>query len=207
MTRQATNRDKLFPATLMPDANWWQALWSDPLAVLERVGFETGMIAVDLCCGDGHFTAPMSALLQGRVYAVDLDPNMLARARSAVEAAGAPDCTWIEGDARDMARLVPEPVDIVFIANTFHGVPDQTALARSAVEILKPGGAFVVVNWHAIAREDTPVLGQPRGPRTELRMSPEDVRQVVERAGLSLSHVVELPPYHYGAVFRKPSHS
>jgi hypothetical protein len=48
------------------------------------------------------------------------------------------------------------------------------------------------------------VLGKPRGPKTEMRMTPEDVRKVVEPAEFQLADVVELPPYHYGAVFQKP---
>jgi hypothetical protein len=47
------------------------------------------------------------------------------------------------------------------------------------------------------------VLGQPRGPDTPLRMEPEDVRRVVEPAGFALSGIVDVGPYHYGAVFRK----
>ena len=38
-----------FPATTMPDANWWQALWPDPAKVLVEMGVEPGMV-VDLCC-------------------------------------------------------------------------------------------------------------------------------------------------------------
>jgi len=47
------------------------------------------------------------------------------------------------------------------------------------------------------------VLGEPRGPATKLRMAPEQVRSAVEPAGFHLDRVVELPPYHYGAVFRR----
>ena len=176
-------------------------MWPDPLEVLKKIGLKNGMSAVDLCCGDGLFTAPMSTLLAGKVYAVDLDSEMLEKAKQAVEAAGAPPCNWVEGNARDMVRLIPEKVDVVLIANTFHGVPEQTELARGALDILKPDGNFIVINWHVIPREETPVLDEPRGPRTELRMSPEDVSKVVEPAGFRLESVVELPPYHYGAVF------
>ena len=194
---------KLFPATVMPDKDWWQALWPDPLGVLQELGFAEGISAVDLCCGDGHFIAPMSALLGGRVYAVDLDPEMLSLARKAVEEAGAPPCTWVEADAKDMVRFIPEKVDMVLIANTFHGVPDKTALAESVARVLKPGGRFAIVNWHPLPREQTTVLDKPRGPNTEMRMSPEQVRAVVEPAGFQLADLVELPPYHYGAVFQK----
>ena len=50
--------ERLFPATIMPDSDWWHALWPDPEAVLKAVGIKPDMQVVDLCCGDGHFTKP-----------------------------------------------------------------------------------------------------------------------------------------------------
>lgn len=197
-----TNPDKLFPATMMPDKDWWQALWPDPVETLRKLGFAKGMSAIDLCCGDGHFTAPMSALLEGQVVGVDLDPDMLSLAKIAVHDAGAPDCPFIEGDACDLKSLVRDKVDVVMVANTFHGVPDKTELAKGVAQVLKPEGRFIIVNWHAYPREGTPVLGEPRGPRTQMRMTPDDVCEVVEPAGFECVDVIELPPYHYGAVFR-----
>jgi predicted methyltransferase len=41
----------------MPDDDWWQALWPDPAKVLVEMGVQPGMVVVDLCCGDGLFTA------------------------------------------------------------------------------------------------------------------------------------------------------
>lgn len=52
-----------------------------------------------------------------------------------------------------------------------------------------------------LPREQTTVLGKPRGPATPMRMSPEAVQAVVEPAGFVLERIVELPPFHYGAVF------
>jgi SAM-dependent methyltransferase len=80
----------------------------------------------------------------------------------------------IEGDAYDVAKLVPRLVDYVLIANTFHGVPDKLRLARAVAAVLKPGGEFAVVNWHRRPREKTTVLGKARGPRTDMRMKPAD---------------------------------
>jgi SAM-dependent methyltransferase len=203
MTKMSTEKaDLIFPATAMPDAEWWTALWPEPKTVLGSLGFRAGLAAVDLCCGDGYFTAAMSQMLGGAVWGVDLDPAMLEQARAAIFAAGAPECPLIEADARDLAGVIPEKVDLVLIANTFHGVPDQTGLARAVAEVLKPGGQFIVVSWHNRPREETLVLGQPRGPRSDMRMSPEDTARVVEPAGFRLSKTVDLPPYHYGAMFR-----
>jgi hypothetical protein len=44
-------------------------------------------------------------------------------------------------------------------------------------------------------------MGEPRGPKTQLRVSPEQTIEVVQLAALSLIKLVEIPPYHYGAVF------
>ena len=192
----------LFHATLMPDRDWWQALWPDPRGVLELLGIQPDMKVVDLCCGDGHFTRPMCELVRtGQVWALDLDADLLGQAAAACHEF--PNLHSILGDARELPRKVAGPVDFVFIANTFHGVPDPTGLARAVHQILQPGGHLAIVNWHPRPREETRVLGQARGPDTELRMKPEDVQTVVEPAGFRLERVVDVGPYHYGAVFKK----
>jgi predicted methyltransferase len=125
---------------------------------------------------------------------------MLEQARTEVARQGTTVAAWICGDACDVAALIAKRVNYVLLANTFHRVPDKTGLARAVAEVLKSGGFFTVVNWHPLPREQTTVLDQARGPRTEMRMSPEQVRAVVEPAGFPWSRVVELPPYHYGAI-------
>lgn len=192
-----------FPATAMPDPDWWEALWPNPDRVFAMLGIEPDMEAVDLCCGDGLFTAPL-ARMSRHVIAIDLDPEMLDRARARLAAAGLTNCDFVAGDAYRVAEIVHDPIDFVLMANTFHGVPDQGKLSRAVVAILKPGGRFAVINWHRRPREQTKVIGQPRGPNTEMRMEPAEVAAAVEPAGLKLVATVELPPYHYGAIFQKP---
>jgi len=189
-----------FTGTEMPTAGWWPVLWPDPAAVLAAIGVVRGMDVIDLCCGDGWFTAPLAAIAR-RVAAIDLDPTFLDAARTRVAATGAKNCTFIAGDAYDIATLVPLPVDYVLMANAFHGVPEPARLARAIVRILKPGGRFGAVNWHKRPREETPVMGEPRGPATEFRLSPEETAARLLPGGLKLATVVELPPYHYGAIF------
>jgi SAM-dependent methyltransferase len=203
MIKQNEAIEGFFPATAMPDADWWEALWPQPAKVLADLGIEPSMDVIDLCCGDGLFTAPLARMAR-HVVAIDIDADMLDAARKKVAAANALNCDLIRGDAYAVAELVHQPVDFVFMANTFHGVPDKPRLARAVAMILKPGGRFAIVNWHPRPRDETRVLGQPRGPQTEMRMSRVDVAKTVEMARLRLAAVVELPPYHYGAIFEKP---
>jgi ubiquinone/menaquinone biosynthesis C-methylase UbiE len=190
-----------FPATTMPDADWWQSLWPDPAKVLAEMGVEPGMVVVDLCCGDGLFTVPLVRTAK-RVYAIDIDPAILDRARARVAEAGAANCEFLVANAMAVDTVVPEPVDYVFLANTFHGVLDQRGLARVVAARLKPSGQFGIINWHRRPRKETVVLGEPRGPTTEMRMEAGEVTAILEPAGLLLNRTVELPPYHYGVVFK-----
>jgi ubiquinone/menaquinone biosynthesis C-methylase UbiE len=161
------------------------------------------MDVVDLCSGDGWFTLQIAKLAR-HVTAIDIDGNLLEVARKRLTEQGVTNCDFVAGDAYGVAKLVSKPADFVFMANVFHGVPDGLRLARAVAAALKPTGRFAIVNWHQRPREETTVLGEPRGPKTELRMKPEQVIAAVEPGGFQLVQVAEIPPYHYGAVFSLP---
>jgi SAM-dependent methyltransferase len=137
------------------------------------------------------------------VVAIDIDATLLEVARHRLTESNVTNCDLVEANAYDLADLVPRPADLVFMANAFHGVPDRIRLARAVGASLVPGGRFAIVNWHQRPREETTVLGEPRGPKTELRLSPEQTIDAVELGGLALAQLVEVPPYHYGAVFQR----
>ncbi|HEY6023588.1 MAG TPA: methyltransferase domain-containing protein [Pseudolabrys sp.] len=187
----------------MPSAGWWEALWPDPAKVLAQVGIRAGMTVIDLCSGDGWFTLQIAKVAR-RVVAVDIDVKLLEVAKLRLAESGLRNTDFVEGNAFDVGKLIPNSADFVFLANAFHGVPERTRLARSVFDALKSGGHFAIVNWHARPREGTIILGEPRGPATELRITPETTIAAVQPAGFRFVETVELPPYHYGAVFNKP---
>lgn len=198
-----------FPATSMPDDDWWQALWPDPMDALVKIGIAPGMSVIDLCCGNGIFTIPLVSLVgeKGRVIAIDMDADMLSEARSRMARVTNPVqaavCDWMEADACKIDTILDkkDAADALIIANTYHGVPDQAGLSLAVSRVLKPTGRFIIINWHTFPREETVILDQPRGPKTQVRMSPDSVARSVAAAGFVLKEVVELSPYHYGAVF------
>jgi len=195
--------DPYFPATSMPDADWWQALWPDPDGVVQRLGVMPGMSVLDVCCGDGRFTPALCrAAVPATVQAIDLDAGELALARQACAAEHCENVKFLQADVSDLSQFISEPQDFIFIANTFHGVPDKVSFAQSVRRLLKLDGRLVIVNWHDTERELTAVLDKPRGPATEMRLSPAACAETIADAGFALSDVIELAPYHYAAVFK-----
>lgn len=199
----SSNLPGFFQGTEMPTAGWWEALWPDPAGVLAAVGVRPGVEVVDLCSGDGWFTLQIAKIAR-HVVAVDIDPDLLGVSRHRLSESGVTNCDYVAGNAYDLAKLVPGNIDLVFMANAFHGVPDRPRLALAVRAVLKPRGLFAIINWHQRPREETVVLGEPRGPKTELRLSPEQTTKAIEPCGLRLAHLVEVPPYHYGAIFEQP---
>lgn len=196
------SNEDIFPGTSMPDHEWWAAIFRDPVAMVRALGVERGMTALDLCCGDGHFTAALAETTGGRVYALDLDAALIEQAKARLARKGQSALGWLRGDAREAASLASEPVDFVLLANTFHGIPDKAGFLRCLRPVLNPGGAIGLLNWHDRPRDETTVLGEPRGPATELRIGPAETTSIMKDAGMEVVQVVEMPPYHYGLVAR-----
>ncbi|WP_331235387.1 class I SAM-dependent methyltransferase [Natronorarus salvus] len=194
-----------FRNTEEPDADWWSVVWPDPGETLRTLGTDGRASFLDLCCGTGRFTLAAPALVDGPVYAYDLDPNALEvlSERAADERI---EIETIEGDAMAVSELV-EPVEYVLFANTLHGVPEKTLLAERVREAIVPGGRFVVINWIAASPEETPVLGEPRGPPEELRMTPAETVAAVEPAGFEATETVSVSPHHYAVVFERTTPS
>ena len=204
--RPNLTKNMIFPGTSMPDKSWWQNLWPNPKSVVRSLGIKPDMSVIDLCCGDGYFTVPVAEVAT-KVYGIELDASLLTEAQKEADIRGIKNCVWIQGDAMDISRLIPEQVDYVLLANTFHGILEKGTLAKSVAASLKPKGQFVIINWHKRPREETTVLGQPRGPKTEMRMSPLEVEEILRPLGFTLQRTIDFLPYHYGSIFTKETQS
>lgn len=109
-------------------------------SLLDSVGIEPDLKALDLCCGQGN----VSKALIGRgcqVVGVDFSPAMLTLAREQ-----APNATIIEGDAQDLPFDDAE-FDVVVSNLGLCHVPDQPRALSEVRRVLRPGGRFAMTVW------------------------------------------------------------
>ncbi len=192
-----------FQNTRQPDWDWWGRLWPTPGATLRQLGVTEGETVAEIGSGNGYFALPAARVTApSPVYALDIDDTLLDELDDLADRNGIENITTIDGDARSLTDQLPELVDTILIANTFHGIDDTETFVQEAYESLHPGGRFIVVNWEPRDREQTQIGGEPRGPPTELRLSAgKTERTVLEAAAFDFVETIALPPYHYGLVF------
>ncbi len=113
-----------------------QFTWAlEQLARLELTGDE---VIVDAGCGSGRVTAELlDRVPDGRVYAVDVAPSMVAHTRERLG-------DRVTAFCQDLVELtLPEPVDVAFSNATFHWIADHDALFAALHRALAPGGRLV----------------------------------------------------------------
>ena len=191
-----------FRNTGQPDWDWWGRLWPTPGATLRRLGVAAGDTVAEVGSGNGYFALPAARITApAETYALDIDESLLDELERLADRQGIDNVVPVHCDARDLTGALDAGIDVLLMANTFHGIDDPGEFAREAAAALDPGGRFVVVNWYDRARAETTVGGEPRGPPTSLRLSPAETVDIVTGAAALSRH--ELPPYHYGVVFER----
>ena len=183
----------------MPEKGYWGTFF-DPACVLAKLGCEgsTGDV-VEFGCGYGTFTEPAARAIAGTVYALDIDPAMVAATRCRVGDAGLTNVLVEERDfVADGCGRPDGSVAYVLLFNILH-IEDPVALLREAYRALRPDGTAGILHWN-----HDPAT--PRGPSLDIRPRPGQCRAWAEQAGFEFVRDEPLTccAHHYGLVVRRP---
>lgn len=132
---------------------WWlaysfdnpiRAFFHKPETILAPY-LQSGMTVADIGCGFGYFTIGLARILagSGQVIGVDLQPEMLEKAKKRAKKAGCTNhITFRQCHANDIA--ITEPLDFALAFWMAHETPDIRSFLTQIHACLKPSGLFLI---------------------------------------------------------------
>lgn len=165
--------------------------WQKPVEVLQALALKPDSVAADIGAGTGYFAVRLAAALpRGRVYAVDIEPQMVRHLRERAAAGGIENLHAVQA-SRDDPRL-PEPVDLVLLVNVqglMVNPGDYFARLRAS---LKPGARVAILS----ARPEASF-----GPPAGMRVGAQKVKTDMARQGYTLVAEHDFLPHQFLLVF------
>ncbi len=164
-------------------------------ALLRRwLAVSKGQAVCDLGCGNGYHTLPLADAVgpAGTVYAVDLQPQMLALLRQRAEGKYDATLRCIEATVDD-PRLPAACCDLVLLVDVYHELSHPVRVMAQVRRALKPGGRVVLVEFRA---EDPAVPIKP-----EHTMSKAQVVREMATHGFGLAAAFDGLPWQHALAF------
>lgn len=136
--------------------------YQKPVEVIEALKLKPGMAVADLGSGSGYFTRRfVEAVTEtGMVYAIDVEPEMLAYVKESIVHMHVPYTVEFILARPDSPKLPVESIDLLFVCNTIHHLDDRATYFRDLTSSLKPGGRISIIDFYPDERSGD--LGFPK---------------------------------------------
>lgn len=128
-----------------------------PERAIEILQIGTQDVIVDLGAGNGYFTVPMAKMTKEKVYAVDVQQEMLEFLKTHAEKEQVDNIEYILEDVSNTS-LPSRLADKGLMSFVFHEVDDHDAVLAEIQRVMKPNGKFLIIEWEAVESEMGPPL-------------------------------------------------
>jgi SAM-dependent methyltransferase len=158
--------------------------------LIEALAIQPGQTVCDMGCGNGFYTLELARRVgpRGRVYAVDVQPEMLRMLLGRLAEEGIHNVKPVLGTAID-PRLPKGEVDLVLCIDVYHEFSHPEAMLARIRESLAPGGRLVLAEFRG---EDPTVPIKP-----EHKMTKAQVRAELEPSGFTLAREFDRLPWQH----------
>jgi ubiquinone/menaquinone biosynthesis C-methylase UbiE len=172
----------------------------EPEKLLAELQLPKDITFLDLGCGAGNYTLAVAEVLgkHGVVVALDLWQPGLDALEERAAAAGRRTIRALLADASKIIPLGDASVDVCLMATVLHDLVEYAAAAGALKEVhrvLKPAGTLAIVEFDKV--EDQP------GPPLRIRLTPEEVEELVAPYGFQKTRTARVGPYNYLILFIK----
>ena len=119
-----------------------------PDEVLETMSLEPGDVVADIGCGSGYYARRIAPHVApaGRVYCVDIQPEMLDIMRDLAAQEGVDGVVPVLGTPADL-NLPAGDVDWIILADVYHEMSDYEAMLAGMLASLAPGGRVALLEY------------------------------------------------------------
>lgn len=170
----------------------------EPDKALDAIGVRAGASVADVGAGSGYFTVRLASRVgpAGRVYATDIQPEMLKMLGVRLDRERVTNVTLVQGSPDD--PMLPDgAIDLILMVDVYHELANPQRILRGLHRALRPGGRLVLLEYR---KED------PRVPiRIEHKMTVREAKLELEAEGFKLVRVDDVLPRQHILVFTRDS--
>lgn len=168
--------------------------YQKPHEVIHALDLKPGEVIADIGAGSGYFTFHLARHVgdNGKVYAVDVSPDMILHMNRRIRELKANNVITLLADPDD--PLLPDrSVNRFFFSDSWHHIENRSKYLSLMKRMLKPGGEIVMIDFH---KKDLPV-----GPPMNMKIGREEVIKQLESNGYRFIKEHTFLPYQYFLVF------
>jgi ubiquinone/menaquinone biosynthesis C-methylase UbiE len=166
-----------------------------PDQVVAQMELKPDHVVGDIGAGTGYFSFRLSARVpQGKVYAVDIQPEMLSLITARRKTQKIENIVTVQGTETDV-RLPENTIDAVLMVDAYHEFSYPREMMESIVKSLKPGGRVILIEYRG-EDPDVPI-------KRVHKMTVAQARREMEAAGLTWKETKNFLPSQHFIVFSK----
>jgi len=169
-------------------------MFADPIKNLKAFGLREDMIVADLGAGTGFYAVAAAQMLpNGKVYAIEVQKDFLAKMRDKIKDAGLSNIEVIWGDVEKIGgtKIKESIVDAVIASNILFQVEEHHKLIEESHRIMRSGGRLLLIDW------------APGMSHIQKKIPPRTAREMFERKGFTWERDIDAGSSHYGMILRK----
>lgn len=174
-------------------------MFSEPENNIAQLGLREGELIADFGSGSGAYTIAAAKALRGsgRVYAVEVQKDLLTRLRNTAKEEHVGNVEYIWGNLEKLGgtKLRDGSCDLVIVSNLLFQTPEKTTVIQEAKRVLHQGGRLLVVDWTGSFNS--------LGPTKDQVFDEHAARDLIDPMGFTFERVINAGNYHYGLVYRK----
>ena len=164
--------------------------------LLKNLAVQPGTAIADIGAGSGYHSTLLSKMVgTGKVYAVDVEPEMIAYLKNRIKLEGYKNIIPVLSTEQKVS-LPANSIDIMLLVDVYHEFSFPYEMTLSMLEALKPSGKLVLVEFRA---ED------PNVPiKTIHKMSERQAVKEFKASGFLFEKNIGNLPWQHCLIFRKP---